>query len=336
MHRSNRVHAFTNFPLGLMTLPEHSSPLLCVSPVSIRPVLPLTRTLQMEMTQLPITYLKKQLRVLIAECLDVSDKIRGISDAGWKMVKEMVEKTPGALCVIRDFKDPHSLARELEENEYDVLIISAHGVYDPGRSAAGLKFSTGVSLGLELGHVPPLVILSACHSSPRGVAAVNIGDMLIRHGASAVLGTLIPVDVMRNAILMTRLFANVTEAIGGTMPLRTFEDVWTFVAASNAFNEIMSTTAGLRAALSAGAAEDSVRTEFMMRRSRGRLKRGHIYKNTEDVLLEIALERGFAHQLRPIIETKSYFPESLFYTMIGRPDRIVISDADLTDAMMNA
>lgn len=338
MYRANRVHAFTNFPIGLMRLPGHSSPLLCVSPVSIRPVLPLTRTLQMEMGQLPIKFLKKQLRVLVAECLEQNDEIRKHSDISWSAVKEVVEAIPGATCTIREFKDPQSLAFDLTEKQYDVLIISAHGVYDPGRSAAGLKFSTGVSLGLEFERVPPLVILSACHSSPRGVAAVNIGDMLLRHGALAVLGTLIPVDVRRNATLMARLFANIKAAIEGVMPFRTFEDVWTFVVASNAFNEIMSTTTGLNAAMGAGSHagfKGSFFEEFMMRRSPGRLTRGHVYKNTEEVLLEIASERGFAHQLRPVIESRSYFPESLFYTMIGRPDRIVLFDETLNAAMMS-
>ncbi|WP_157759029.1 CHAT domain-containing protein [Cystobacter fuscus] len=335
MYRANRVHAFTNFPVGLMRLPEHSSPLLCVSPVSIRPVLPLTRTLQMEMSQFPFVFLKKQLRVLIAECLEPDDKIRNLSDSGWKALKEVIETIPGAMCTIGEFKDPQSLAFDLSEKNYDILIISAHGDYDPGRSVAGLRFSTGVSLGLEFKRVPPLVILSACHSSPRGVAAVNIGDMLIRHGALAVLGTLIPVDVRRNATLMVRLFANIKAAIEGTASFRTFEDVWTFVAASNAFNEIMSTTTGLHAAMGAGSHggfKNSFFDEFMMQRSPGRLTRGHIYKNTEEVLLEIASERGFAHQLRPVIEERSYFPESLFYTMIGRPDRIVFSDDILNAA----
>jgi hypothetical protein len=335
LHRAERVHAFTNFPVGLMTLPGHSSPLLCVAPVSIRPVLPLTRALQMEMTRFPYRYLKKQLRVLIAECLEPGDRIRGLSDVGWTLLKEKIEQIPGAVCVLRDFRDPESLARELEENDYDVLIISAHGVYAPGKSAAGLKFSTGVSLGLELGHVPPLVILSACHSSPRGVAAVNIGDLMLRQGAFAVLGTLVPVDVRRNAMLMVRLFANIAETIRGNMPLRTFEDVWSHVVAGNAVNEIMSTTAGLLDVLTEGSFDNSVLVEFMMRRSRGRLRLGHIYKDTEEILLEIARERGFSHQLRSVVESKNYFPESLFYTMIGRPDRIVISDA-LTDEMMSA
>jgi hypothetical protein len=334
LHRAERVHAFTNFPVGLMTLPGHSSPLLCVAPVSIRPVLPLTRALQMEMKRFPFTYLKKQLRVLIAECLEPRDRIRRLSDAGWKQLKEQIEQTPGAVCVLRDFKDPESLARELEENDYDVLIISAHGVYAPGKSAAGLKFSTGVSLGLELGHVPPLVILSACHSSPRGVAAVNIGDLLLRQGAFAVLGTLIPVDVRRNALLMARLFANIAETIRGNIPLRTVEDVWSRVVAGNAVNEIMYATAGLRDVLTKGSQDNTVLVEFMMRRSRGRLRQEHIYKDTEEILLEIALERGFSHQLRSVVESKNYFPESLFYTMIGRPDRIVLSDA-FTDAIMS-
>lgn len=59
---------------------------------------------------------------------------------------------------------------------------------------------------------PPIVILSACHTAPRGFGCITIADMLFRSGAHTVLGTFIPVNAFTNTILMTRLFTCIVEA----------------------------------------------------------------------------------------------------------------------------
>lgn len=63
--------------------------------------------------------------------------------------------------------------------------------------------------------VSPVVLLSACHVSPRGLGASSVTDMLLRAGVKAILGTLIPVDVKRNALLTGRLFSYISEALAG-------------------------------------------------------------------------------------------------------------------------
>jgi hypothetical protein len=44
---------------------------------------------------------------------------------------------------------------------------------------------------------------------------------MYRQGTLVVLGTLVPIDVRRNAVLMARFFANITEAQQGKMPENT-------------------------------------------------------------------------------------------------------------------
>lgn len=56
---------------------------------------------------------------------------------------------------------------------------------------AGIMVGEEFWMASEDINVPPIVILSACHSSPRGMGAVNIADMFIRNGAISVLGTFI-------------------------------------------------------------------------------------------------------------------------------------------------
>ncbi len=69
----------------------------------------------------------------------------------------------------------------------------------------------------------------------------------------------------------------------------------------------------------------TVDKEFKNVRSVGRLHGGHIHRESEEVLLKIARDRGFEGVLRSTLRSQGYFPESLFYTMLGRGDRIVLA-----------
>ena len=122
----------------------------------------------------------------------------------------------------------------------DILYISAHGYYNIKQNMAGIMVGEEFWMASEDINVPPIVILSACHSSPRGMGAVNIADMFIRNGAISVLGTFIPVNAHRNLILMTRLFTYIVEAQRKSRQYKTLSDAWCGVVATNAIHELMS------------------------------------------------------------------------------------------------
>lgn len=65
----------------------------------------------------------------------------------------------------------------------DILHISGHGYYDRRSNMAGLM--VGNEFWMADGNdytVPPVVVLSACHVSPRGSGTVNVADMLFVQG----------------------------------------------------------------------------------------------------------------------------------------------------------
>jgi hypothetical protein len=178
-------------------------------------------------------------------------------------------------------------------------------------------------MGHELEWVPPFVILSACSVAPRGASAVTITDILLRQGAFAVLGTLVPISVNKNATLMVRFFTYIFETLVGNEQHRSLEHIWHHVATSNAVVEVLAASSETQEWGYTRVNGESCQEEFMMRRSSGRLKRASIYADTEDVLREIADERGFGKKFRSILSSQGYFPESLLYVLQGRPDRIV-------------
>ena len=116
--------------------------------------------------------------------------------------------------------------------------LSVHGFSEPDRNLAGIVLGDERSLGIGLGPMPPLVILSACHVDPRGTGAVTSADLLFREGALAVLATLIPVDVLRNSTVVNRFLIYLRETLAGNGPCSNVSEVWHWVQRSNAVHDI--------------------------------------------------------------------------------------------------
>jgi hypothetical protein len=326
--RASILTAFSNFPIGLLRLPGDTAPLLTRAPITYRPLLPLTRTVQTELTYVPAIDLTRELRVLVAECIPPEDPVGHLSRSGWELVIEFVrENGPPSLTV--DFEETLSieaLRAAVAEKQPAFLVISAHGSLNLRGNVAGLMVGDEFCLGPGLGPLPPVVILSACHVAPRGAGTVSIADMLLREGAAAVLGTQVPIDVTHNATLMGRFFVYIMEVLAQREEHTTLLEVWHRVQTSNAINDILNGSASLHSwGLSMASSGRTVLEEFMSIRATGQLRTGNIYEDTERVLGEIADDQGNGGRIRNWFRTPGYVPESLFYVFIGRPERIYLS-----------
>ena len=71
----------------------------------------------------------------------------------------------------------------------------------------------------------------------------------------------------------------------------------------------------------------SVVVEFMERRSPGRLRHEHIYSDSEEILYEIASDWGVGDKFKAWIKYPGYIPETVYYTAIGWPERIILNDS---------
>ncbi len=324
LSHASSLTSFSEFPIGVAILPGGSSPLCCRIPIAYRPIVPLTRSLQFESMGVPTIHLKGQLSILVAECISADDPVGRLSRVGWRVATRTLTETHGIKCRVIEVGGLNDLKNALQEHDYDILVISAHGGMIGNRTG----FMCGGQLVVEdeLGRVPKIVCLSACQVSPRGSGTVNITDLLFRQGAVVVLGTIVPIDVSRNAVLMARFFANVSEAILGRLEQKTFEEVWHFTSMSNAFTDVL--TGNMTLFRWAGEKKNgkTVIEEFMHERSVGRLRRSHIYEDTETILAEIAQDRGIGDKFRSWLASQGYFPESVFYVVMGWPDRIVFYD----------
>lgn len=322
--RASSLTTFSNFPIGLLRLPGDSAPIAARVPVSYRPLLPLTRAVQAELTYVPRIDLSERVKVLVTECIPATDPVGALSRLGWATAGEMLACDAGdRIAVDRvEASSTDELRAAITAYRPHILIISAHGVL--AGNAAGLSIGGRVVLGPELGPLPPVVILSACHTAPRGAGTISVADLLLRQGAIAVLGTQVPVDVGRNTILSARFLVNIAEVLEGRGDFGdNLLEVWRHVQSGNAVNDILSGNPMLQAwGASQGPSGQPVLVEFMSERSIGRLSAGDIYNATETVLGEIADEMGLGDRVRNWFRNPGYVPESLFYSFAGSPDRV--------------
>jgi len=298
-------------------------------PVAYRPLLPLTRTLQNELRLSRAVDLNRGFRVLVAECIDPQDPVGQVSRRGWDYTRNMLadQASDTVTMAIVETLSVESLRSAIADHPADVLVISAHGFLSAETNIAGIVVGDEPWLGIEIGEIPPVAILSACHVAPRGVAAVGIADLLLREGALAVIGTQVPVDVGRNAMLMMRFFLYLAETVAGRRDHPDMLAAWHFVQTSNVVNDILSGNPRLadwgyrrnRNGL-------SPLEEFMSSRFEGALRPAHIYEDAETALTDVARDQGeaFSRRVRGWFRDPGYVPESLFYAFVGRPENVYL------------
>jgi hypothetical protein len=227
------------------------------------------------------------------------------------------------MCVVvEETLGAESVRAAIAEHRPDILILSAHGDYRPESNLAGLRIGDDFSLGLDLGPMPPLVILSACTSGPRGGGSVAVADLLIREGAVAVVSTLVPVRVDHNSVFMTRLLLYINESIGRSEDHTSLVDLWHRVQTNTVIIDILYGNPRLMIWGHQTVNGVSPVGAFMGGRSAGRLRTSHLYEDAEAVLLEIAEEQGVRERIQGWLRTPGYVPEAMMYTLVGDPTRI--------------
>lgn len=314
----------TNFPIGLLTVPGDTAPLSFCLPIAYQPLVPLTRRLQRTFQPVPDIDLAGGFTVLVVECIPASDRVGALSRRAWDAAEHIFEGGEGAPAVLhrRDAQSITDLRDALNELRPDILVLSGHGFSDPVTNTAGVAIGSDRFLGLGLDYLPRAVLFSSCHVSPRGIGQVTVVDLLLQQGVIAVLGTQVPVDVRHNAVLMARLFVYIREALAGTEPGVSLLEAWHRTVGGNPLNDVVYGNDRLGAFAGQPYGDGVVLTEFMLHASSGRLRRGHVYEDTEHVLIDMAAQLDVADKVSNWLRDPGYLPESAMYAFYGHPDRI--------------
>jgi hypothetical protein len=97
-------------------------------------------------------------------------------------------------------------------NAFDgsIVVFDCHGDHGGHDSSGWLRFGKEKINTWELAYnarVPPIVMLSACSTSAIGGSHISVAGGLLRSGAHSVLGTFLPVNGPRSALLIARILA---------------------------------------------------------------------------------------------------------------------------------
>jgi hypothetical protein len=206
----------------------------------------------------------------------------------------------------------------------DVLIISAHGGRTPDGAFAGVWLGDKLWIGGGLVNAPKLVILSACEVAPKSSEIVSIADLLLYQGVYAVVATLVPVDFNRNANFLLRFFQVIYHSILGNEPCTTLLEAWREALCSNVLSEVLHGSSRL---FRWGQLEwDRMIDRYLEIRAKGDIRRSHMYEDVERFLRLYAAERGVLDLYEEALAPRQYFPETMFYMMMGKPERIILRD----------
>ena len=218
--------------------------------------------------------------------------------------------------------EPADIATAIEGFVPNILVLSGHGRLCGARSAQIVVGSSSI-IGTEVGIVPPLVFLSACHTAPRGTGSINIADVLLHRGAVAVIASQILISAERNSRLMQLFFRDLVAATRSPRYDATILDVWYGAMVRNVTTDIVSSSKKLLAwADSVRFGERTLEEEIQARGDR--IRTGAAYEDVLAVLFELADSSGFGSQCRGTISSQWFFPESMFYQLLGRPERLRI------------
>lgn len=329
LFRADEISVFSDFPIGMAILPHCTAPIQCSTMVSYHHLTPLTRAVQIEMTKHFQLSLKNRCRVAFVECVsDTSDNryVRFQSELVYKTLKKYDDAYENFNVKYYEAYSVTDIKRIIDElTDTEILYISAHGFYDRGANCSGIYVGEERWMG-DIERIPPVVILSACHTSPRGSGCVNIADLLLRAGALTVLSTFIPIRADKNTIIMTRLFTYITLAQKGSKQYKTLADLWRGVAASNAINEIAASSDGLKNWLTEKNKNGIPRImDIELNRCNVRgIRPNHIYEDTISIIKEVLREEGMEGKFDDVLSQQNYIPECLFYQFSGYPENVFI------------
>ena len=328
---AKHITVFSDFPIGLSVIGDADTSLQCYKEISYRPLTPLTRCFQNEMVKHEQIYLGARCKIAFAECIpddsQINKLIRSTSASIIHSLKKISANNEKMEFVYAEALTVQELKDFITKNtDADVLHISAHGHYDREKNVAGLMVGQEFWMGDDNDYrVPPVVILSACHVSPRGSGTVNVADMFMRAGAEAVLGTFVPVDAQRNTILTNRLYTYINEALIGGKMYKTLSEAWSGVVATNAIHEIAASSPKFYQWIMSENDNGELRLmDFSMKRSPGRLYGSSMYKDTIEIVKEMLHEEGMDGKFDDILSQDDYFPESFFYQWIGFPENVFL------------
>jgi hypothetical protein len=153
--------------------------------------------------------------VLVVRSFDDSDRLKFVLENAVRRVFESSEQTT-PLVTFRDVSNIEELTEAITAHKGVVLIFDCHGGYEDVNGVGTIVVGGQPVEVWDLRdrcQLPPIVIFSACDTHPIDGSHGSSANAAFVLGASAVLGTLLPIDSTMAALFIGRLLLRISEFI---------------------------------------------------------------------------------------------------------------------------
>jgi hypothetical protein len=150
--------------------------------------------------------------VLVLDCTNEGDPIgRHAGILHEQLLRMGFKSALRRPCNVEEYKNA------LNESSPCILVHWGHGSYDSvnDRGYIFIRNERAEVWDWEGTTIPPIIILGACETSALAQTQNNPANAWLALGARSVLATLLPVQADLTCLLLTRIFANLDEAVSG-------------------------------------------------------------------------------------------------------------------------
>lgn len=261
-------------------------------------------------------------RILICDAHDDSDPLRRTVPGLAHTAREIGFETHVARVDSQE-----TLIASLEQFKPQIMVFSGHGDVVPGGAALAFVRGEGHLRVDSLPFTPDAAIIAACRSDAVTKTYGSPASRLYMAGVKAVVGTYLKISEPHATLVISSILSYLESGISGEQNLATFGEavasalhlrrpVDILVAAGDWCAKHGVDPSGIMNLFS-----DYVE-EYKNRRV-ARTKR-ELWKAVETSIVRISAGTPFQEAIETVVEHHLYRPESLFYTILGDADRIVL------------
>jgi hypothetical protein len=151
--------------------------------------------------------------ILIVNAFHPDDKLEGLLRRAVGVMEESVGPTqgnrgPASSITWRNVLNKKQFIEVLNAFNGGLMVFDGHGSHDNWRNTGDLWIGSNKINLWELGQdirIPPIVLLSACDTHPADASHASTANAFLAGGAISVLGSLLPLEASRAAVMIARL-----------------------------------------------------------------------------------------------------------------------------------
>lgn len=317
---SSSLTAIIDFPIEWVTF--DSIPLMFTHEISRNGVTPGNILLQNCTFYPEVTVQGKELlKVLVVRSFDVNDHLKHHLE----LALDIYGKNYTTLKYeIVDVASKNNLIDVLNEYKGYIVIFDCHGNHGGNKEHAWLSIgqdNVDVWELRKIARIPPIVILSACLTSPVSGSHASVANGFLTSGALSVISTLLPVNSAKSAAFIGRILLRIDAYVDMLYKMHHETSTWrTFV--SQLFKMSFVTDILMYFVTQNIITNDHYEEIHLQANLDINTMKLEWYENLIDNIVECSKQTK--KEILYIIQESLYFTETMCYTQMGKPENIII------------